>query len=131
MIVVGTIGYLASTAILKQLAYSSHDARIDEVTALTVEEIHHLKGSLFVTLAHEVLPVTKLVIWASQKFTGAQMTHQALPKFIAPKQMGLTLTAAVGASSLWRPRRLGGSGAGFKAMVGVLEFFSRGEGVYD
>ena len=40
------------------------------------------------------------------------LTYQALPKFMAPRQSGLTRTAAVGESSLYRARRLLGGGAG-------------------
>lgn len=45
------------------------------------------------------------------------MAYQASPKFMAPRQRGLTRTAAVGESILYRARRLLGGGAAGTGLV--------------
>jgi hypothetical protein len=49
-------------------------------------------------------------------------TYQALPKFMAPRHRGLTLTAPVGESIRYRPKGLFGDGAIGKADWKLLIF---------
>lgn len=49
--------------------------------------------------------------------SSGSLTYQALPKFMAPRQRGLTRTAAVGESILYRARRLLGGGAAGAGLV--------------
>lgn len=48
---------------------------------------------------------------------GGSLAYQASPKFMAPRQRGLTRTAAVGESILYRARRLLGGGAAGTGLV--------------
>jgi hypothetical protein len=47
-------------------------------------------------------------------------SFHALPKFIPPRQSGLTLTDAVGASRRYWPKAVFGGGGGLKAIVEVV-----------
>lgn len=69
--------------------------RVNEIAAIFIEKIQHFFGSLLVTFAHEFFPFDFVRKCALQR--GAR-THQDSPKFIAPRQRGLTLTAALGLS---------------------------------
>jgi hypothetical protein len=56
----------------------------------------------------------------------ASLTYQALPKFMVPRQRGLTRTAAVGESILYRPRRLLGGGAAGRKFVAMAAIKGQG-----
>ena len=51
------------------------------------------------------------------------MFFQALPKFMAPRHIGLTCTAAVGASTRWRASKLlGGAGGGAVIVICIYDW---------
>ena len=62
-----------------------------------------------------------LLLLVSTRKTWGSLTYQALPKFMAPRQRGLTRTAAVGERILYRARRLlGGGAAGTGLAIAVM-----------
>ena len=69
---------------------------VDKVASVLVEKVEDAFSGGLVADAHEVLPVIAL----EQENKDSEIdiaTYQAFPKFIAPRQMGLTRTDALGA----------------------------------